>query len=575
MQWKSVRPWRLFAMQVLAWICTGFCAPAAEQAWEVRGEFVGFKAGSDSVVVLQLPDKTRIEVPLAALSEAGRASIEAASTKPAAAEGEPVVVRGPLGKSVTLAVPPILKAVETDAIWCRDAAEAVLVYELFLAGDSVPADTRAAAGKRVEHWRRLAAEKRQRQGSDWITPRQQSQIRREAEEQIQQGVQFLKLGNVKLAEAAFQKASRLDVEDGQADFILGLAFALSGADAGKPLDHFGDAVRRAPSDPWAVHNLAICEFAAGRYGSLVDRFRRVFSVVPQSQLAADNLGLLIANASQMRPKVPDRVVSELNTLYRAVVKDLNLKPLDGGAGRQPILLAMSGSGCMPGPIAGLPPLLEPPDDRIVGGRFASGIVVAPGMILTSRPIADGGGEMWVEDPAQPGRLQPAVEMASLDGPQVSMVRCAGMTAAALPLAERMPDAGSEVAALQRSGGAFGGAGVEARRGRIMPRAEGGGGDRFVHSAAVARGCGGGPIVDAHGRVVGIVAPAPGAEASGNSRGLGVPIDQLWPLLKEQIPDLEPATAEPSAGTWEEVERQAAAATVRVIMVERRIKVKAP
>lgn len=564
---------RLAGVAVLAAAVYGLCGPgavAAEQAWEVRGEFVGFKAGGDTVAILQLPDRSRIEVPLSALSEAGRAAIRsAAATQPGGAAGDSMVVRGPHGKSVTLAVPPIIKAVETDAIWCRDAAEAVLVYELYLAGDGLAAAERAAAEKRLEAWRRLAAEDRRRQGSEWVTPGQQAQIRRDAAEQVQQGLQFLRLGNPKLAEAAFEKASRLDAEDGQAEFTLGLAFALSAADSGKAVAHFADAVRRAPTDPWAVHNLAICEFASGRYGNLADRFRTVFDIVPESQAAADNLGIVIANSSQARPKVPDRVLGELTAVYRGLVKDSKLKPIDAGGGRQPAFLSPSGSGCMPGPIAGLPVVLEPPDNRIVGARFASGVVVAPGLIVTTRPLPAGVGDLWVDDPSQPGRLQAAVEVASLDGPQVSLLRCEGLTAKMLPLADGMPAVGSEVAALHRAGGA-----LEVRRGRILAAGPGVAEGRVVHAAAVSRGGGGGPMVDARGRMVGIVAPAPRADASGNSRSLGIPIQRIWPLLREQIPELESGAAETAAVTWEEAERQAAAATVRVITVERRIKVKA-
>ena len=558
---------------------------AAEGTWDLRAEFVGLKPGNAAVAIFQLADKTRIELPLAALSEGDRDAIRravaakpaGAGGEPAAAAGEPVVVRGPHGKSVTLAVPPVLKAVETDAILCRDAADAVLVYELYMAGDGVPGEVRAAAEKRLGAWRQLAAEKRVRQGGEWITPGQKAQIRRDAEEQLQQGLQFLKLGNAKLASAAFDKASRLDVEDGQADFMLGLAFALSPADAddaGKALARFGDAVRRAPSDPWAVHNLAICEFASGRYGNLVDRFRVVFNAVPESQAAADNLGLVIATAPQRRQKVPDRVLSDVTALYRVVVKDLNLKPIEAAPGRQPALLTLSGSGCNPGAVATLPAMLEPPREWVVGSRTASGVVVAAGHVLTSRRVLVEFGDVWVEDPAAPGRRLAATEVASLEDPEVTLLKCEALTAPPLPLGEKLSAVAGEVAAANKGGGLLSGEPTEVRRGTVVAAPRSDLGNVFVHSATVQRGLGGGPIVDAKGRLVGLVAATPRTDATGNTRGLGIPIEAIWPLLKEQLAELAPAEADGPPRGWEAVEARLAPATVRVIGVEKRVQPKA-
>ena len=110
---------------------------AEERSWTLRATFLSLKADNASVAV---------EVPLATLSEADRAAIREAVEPKAPAEGKgTVTARGPLGKSVALAVPELLKAVETDAIWCRDAADAELVYRLHLAGDSLSAAERSAA----------------------------------------------------------------------------------------------------------------------------------------------------------------------------------------------------------------------------------------------------------------------------------------------------------------------------------------------------------------------------------------------------------------------------------------------
>lgn len=557
----------------LAILLCHLVAAAADRAWEFQGEFVSLKPGNATVAIFQLPDKSRIEVPVAALSERDREAIREAveSTGPATAE-EAVTARGPLGKSVTLNVPVAIKAVETDAVWCRDAADAVLVYELYLAGDSLSAAERTAAEARLAQWRKLAAEKRVRQGAEWVTAEARVEARRMVDEMLQHALQLLKLGNTKLAENELEKASRIDPEDGRAEFILGLAYALSGS-LPKAIEHFTDASRRDPEDPWVSSNLAVCEFVAGRYGGLASRFREILDGLPDAQLVADNLGIAIVNGGAAKPKMPDRILGDLNDLYRHVVQMLKLKAVENVGGRKLAFVTPFGKACSAGPANSLPAILEPPREWVVGSRAASGVVVAPGRVLTTRQVLGEMGEVWIEDPATPGRRLPAIEVASLEDPPVTLLRCDDLQTTPLPVADAMPTAGGEVTALIRASGPLSGGKAEMARGKVVVPARQETGGRCIHSATVSRGPGGGPIVDATGRLVGLVAPAPRAEASGNTRGLGIPVERIWPLLKEQITELQPAKAADPAPQQEAVEAQAGPATVRVLTVEKRVKPK--
>jgi tetratricopeptide (TPR) repeat protein len=555
-------------------VAGSFSVLAADRAWEFQGDFVSLKPGNPAVAIFLLPDKTRIEVPLAALSEAGRNAIRAAAqTPPPVPSDEVVTVRGPLGKSVTLAAPAVIKAVETDAIWCRDAADAVLVYELYLAGDNLSAAERSAAEARLTEWRKRAAEHRVRQGTEWVTADSQAEVRRVGEEMLAHALQLLKLGNVKLAEAELEKASRHDPEDGRAEFILGLAYALGG-NAPKGIEHFLDAARRDPEDPWVLGNLAACEFVAGRYGGLAARFREVLDVVPDAQPVADNLGIVIANGGSLKPKMPERVLADLNDLYKQVVQSLKLPAVEGLGGRTVSLVTPYGKACLPGPATSLPAVLEPPVEWVAGGRAASGVVIAPGRILTTRQVLTDTGEVFVEDPSTPGRRLLATELASLEDPPVTLLQCDTLIPAPLPVAAATPAAGGEIVAVIRTGGPLAGGKPQVARGTIVSTPPQGLGGRFVHSAVVSRGAGGGPIVDATGRLVGIIAPTPRAEASGNTRGLGIPVERIWPLLKEQIADLQAAKPAEPAPAPEAIESQVAPATVRVVSVEKRFKPKA-
>jgi S1-C subfamily serine protease len=564
------------ALVLVAW---GHAGWAAEGTWSLRADFVGTKPGNPAVAIFQLPDKTRIELPLAALSDGDREAIRrAVEAKPESAPGGALTIRGPLGRSVTLAVPEVLKAVETDAVWCSTAADAVLVYQLFLAGDALSAAERAAAEKRLAEWQKLASEKRVRQGEAWVTPEQRAAVCREVESAIRKALQTLKLGNTKLFEDELEKASRLDPEDGRAEFILGLGWAMSPGGAPKAIEHFGEAARRAPEDPWVFTNLAACEFVAGRFGSLPARYRQAFDHATDGRLVTANLGAMLAAVAATRSnKMPERTVRELNDLYHRVTQATGVKPGEGAAGSAGPGIAYAspyGAALPQVPVAGLPALLEPPDQWVAGGRFASGVVVSPGLVLTCGRVRAELGEVWVEDPATPGRRLEATEVASLEDPEVTLLKCDGLVAAPLPLGDKMPVVAAEVAAANKAGGLLLGEPAEVRRGALVsgPRTDLRG--AFVHSAKLTRGLGGGPIVDVTGRVVGLVAPTPRTDATGNGRGLGIPIEAIWPLLKEQLADLAPAEAAASPLAWEAVEARLAPATVRVVGVEKRVRPKA-
>jgi S1-C subfamily serine protease len=283
---------------------------------------------------------------------------------------------------------------------------------------------------------------------------------------------------------------------------------------------------------------------------------------------------MLAAVAATRSKMPERTLRELNDLYHRATQATGVKPGEGGAGGGIAYASPYGAGLAQVPVAGLPALLEPPEQWVAGGRFASGVVVAPGHVLTSRRVLADLGEVWVEDPATPGRRLVATEVASLEDSEVALLRCDGLVAAPLPLAEKLPAVAAELAAANKAGGLLFGEPAEVRRGALVsgPRADLRG--AFVHSATLSRGLGGGPIADATGRVVGLVAPTPRTDVTGNGRGLGIPIEAIWPLLKEQLADLAPAEAAASPLAWEAIEARLAPATVRVVGVEKRVQPKA-
>ena len=111
--------------------------PAAEQAWELRGEVKAVGSDASRLVELRLPDGSTVRVPLVAFSERSQAGIMslAEGAKPTAKEAE-------AGSSIG--------AIEEAVARCRTAEEAVRALKLCLAGGEAglpDADAVAAIGR--------------------------------------------------------------------------------------------------------------------------------------------------------------------------------------------------------------------------------------------------------------------------------------------------------------------------------------------------------------------------------------------------------------------------------------------
>jgi tetratricopeptide (TPR) repeat protein len=564
----------------LAVVACGAFSRAEERAWQVTGELVGLKPGSESTVVIELPTKARIEVPLAALSEADRQVVRSrseGSRQPVAATG-PVVVRGPTGR-VSVPVPESLKGVETDAIWCRTAAEAVDVYRLYLAGDGLSVEDRVAADARLGEWSKRAAEKRVRMGDAWLPPEQRTQARRIAHDQFVHAIEVIRLGNWTLAEDELKKASRLDPDLAAAELVLGLGYFLlkpkvaaeSAGNLAKAIDFFAEAVRRDPDNVNALNDLALAEMFGGKYAAGVSHLVRAAVVGLDDQVIADNLGLIIRDAPGLRPKMPEKLLTELNECYRNLLRHPRLKPL----GTTGAYMLKSATGVPIPAVKGSQSIvdfakhLDEPAEWIADSQRGAATVVGDGFLLTTMRLVPDATEILVEDPTAPGRQLPAREVASSGDSGLFLLRCDGLIAKPLPVAAAGPVVGDEVS--------VGGVGVDGRnrtaarptRGRVVAgtvsTAASTAASGFIHAGAFARGHGGGPIVDRRGRLVGLEAPLPRTDSIGVAHGMGLPIDWAWPLLHENLPDLQAAAAgdDPPAD-WALADTRSEAATVGLI-----------
>ncbi len=536
-----------------------------------EGAFVGYKDADAAVAIFAMPDQSRVELPVAALTEASRSRLKT-PTEPAAT-GESVTARGPFGQSVALAVPAMLKAVETDAIWCATADEGLRVYDLFLAGDSLSEQERAAAQERRKVWLERARVGRVRLGNEWVTKQEFEAAIAESRSLVQSALQSFRLEDAKRAESELEKASRRNPEDGTPEFVLGLAYWLHEGPSANAVEHFSAAARRSPNDPYVLNNLLVCDVQAGRYGSVAERFTRVLNLAPTSQPCADNLGLAVFGATSRKPKMPERLVDRLLDVYRKACQDLKLAPIESAAGRKFTILSPEGKACRSGPLSTLPLMLEPPREWLVRARYGSAVGVSSNLLLTNRSLVVNATELFVQIPGEAGGRFAATEVAWLDDCDVSLLRCDRDVKQSLPVADRGRSTGDEVTAFFTEDGMLSPLKAEKAPGCVVPSPAGVAKGHFFHSAVLPRGPGGGPIVDRKGMLVGLVAATPRTDQIGNTKGCGIPIELIWPLLKEHASDVQAGAGEPEATAPEVIAARAAEATVRVIALEKRVKPK--
>ena len=533
---------------------------AAEQIWEVRGELVAVESGTSEVAVLRLPDGRQLRVPLEALSEASRAAARRVGAKQAADAASASASPEPRDGAGAGTIAESIRDVEADALRCRTAAGAAAVYRLFLAAPDRPKEATAAATDRLRHWTALAEQGMVRLGGRQVSPEEARTAARDADKEVEHAIELMRLGNAELAEEALNKAGRVDPESGRAAFLIGLSYAQLPRNAAKAYEHFADAARRDPADPAVLNNLAVTGILTRRHAAAVDHLRAALASAGDPRPVADNVAwamkLAAATKNDPRNRMPAKTVNDLNELYRVVTQDMKLKPPETIAA--PHLLGPDGTPCTAASLGELARVVAvgwpaPTTTRCLGFVIAPGRVVCPrqAVVLASGSVA---GAVELEVAADRARRCSAKVVAAPEAAGVALLACATLDVAPLPLAEAWPsELGIEV--IGGTVGSWLGGECLVVRGTAVPSEAiaDDSADRglFLHTAVLPRGLGGGPIMDGAGRVLGMVAPTPATDASGNTGGFGVPLTAILRGLADHLPQdagAQPSSDPPVAGS---------------------------
>ncbi|MGI9176984.1 MAG: tetratricopeptide repeat protein [Pirellulales bacterium] len=557
--------------QAAMWFPSGGSAWAEERPWAVRGAFESLVPSplpdTPSMVVIRLEGDRRIEVPLDSLSETDREWV-------ARQAGRPLVSDPPSGKPLaTSSNADEIGHVEADAIACRTAADAVNVYRLALAAGDLSPPRREAAEERLAHWRRLADEGKVRLGQDWVSPDVVEASSRESNSLVDQAIELMRIGNTKLAREMFEKAGRVGRENLRSEFLLALMpLAQKPAEYDRTVGQLTELVRRFPGNGFLMNDLAVCEIMSRRPAPAHGHFGQALQSLPDGRVIADNVGLVVANANKPRSpilKMPERMEVEFADLYRFMLQDLKLKPLSNA--KELVLLGLNGQ---PMPLsqvtaAGIATLAGGADAQRPARVETLGVLVAPCRILADRAVASADTVVTIRNPANAESQLPATVLATLDDPAVCLLACDGLKdvsgATPLPVAATLPAGGGAVVVVGCKPEPLLAVSPRPVQATIVAAAKGDAdGTPFVYAATVPRGAGGGAIIDTQGRLVGITAATPRTDNSGNTHGLGIPVERLWSFLKQYVNGLEPAADDDAVLAADEVQAGALNATVTVV-----------
>jgi len=525
------RFFHVFFMVFVASVCVG-----AEESWEILAVFRALGSGSTDVV-LELADGRLIQVPLASLASDARqkalslAAMSSDDSNSATSESK-ATASAPSSDLLADAAALVQK--------CRSAREAANFYRLLSAVPGLTTGQTAECAKSLRHWDSPEIRDRVRHDRTWVTKDEAVRAENEADAVVDHACELIRLGNPQLAVDSLDKASRLGQGSVRTEFMAGLlAMQQRQANLTKAMEKFSAVIDKQGGNAAALNNLAVCEVMARRPDLAVKHFRQAIESTRNGQVIADNVGGMVAASNGLAakgPRISERVLTEFNDLYRSISQASGLKARSDVGGLA--LLGLNGHTCAVQALTldETMRLSEAcPKDAGHDGVWL-GVVIGPGVVLTSADVAKAGPRLTVAAASPKTDPLPAKLVSSLGDTDYAVIACDGLQAPPLPVATNFPAAGADVLA------------VGARRdivlqvfpsfeaGRILPlRGDvDSSAEFFVHDAGVPAEISGGAVCDSEGRLIG-VSPGSRLVSEYKKLRLAVKLTALRPAVDPYIP----------------------------------------
>lgn len=539
---------------VISTLCLAASDPNESRTWtSAKGnhkiEAALVEVVGDSVK-LRRADGQEITVPLAQLSAADREyvkSLEGDDIGSDLPDGE-----GSKKKIVTAA------ELEAEVAELKSAKQIVMVYKFHLAADDLPPHERKKAEERMAHWQEMAEKGFERIGKTWLSGEEAEKLRTQVKEKITLGYEQLRLGNADRSRKLLEEASKLDPDNINADFIMGMVYSLIADNDAKAIKHFKICLQREPSNVGVLNNLAICYFYEKDYNRAADAWMKAVNISPDTPALGQNLGSLITLASNdRRVKIAKRRLDEVSEAYEKLITK------HGHAPPAKVTFVWL-------PPAGFQTEEEKKADgkkqQIVMGS-GTGFVIAPHIIATNHHVIEGAEKIMILDPNDTSKNLPGELIAADEEIDVAVIRCPTFNGKPLPLCTSLPARGSDIAVLGYPLGSAFGNSVKLTRGTMVAMPDAANDNLCLYDAITNPGNSGGPLVDFEGRVVGVVRAIKGY--TGGVYGMAIPMERAWPWFKKHVPELQDPQKSPVSVpiSLPEVDKRCAPSTVMVLQMQ--------
>jgi tetratricopeptide (TPR) repeat protein len=281
----------------------------------IEAEFVECR---DGLVALRKPDGTIVRVSLSKLDDDGRAFIKqqpvgagpaqpAVHPKPAPgarselAQPEADSALAPAGPD---SEPAEAEPVSTDgtrrirnfvelaeaANRCAAAKEVIVLYERFLADESIAASDLQAAKNNLPLWQSRAEKNLVRLGTRWLDPKEAAAHRARARQLVVEGCHLLEVNQGPAARDKLLEANKEDPDGIEGHFLLGIGYALLARNATTARQHFSECLKRQPGHVPSLNNLALANVRLNRYEDAVREWRKATEATPPPPEILHNIG---------------------------------------------------------------------------------------------------------------------------------------------------------------------------------------------------------------------------------------------------------------------------------------------
>jgi len=477
--------------------------------------------------------------------------------------------------------------VQREAQQCHSAKDALLVYKLFLANNSVPDEAKERVRKQLDSVDVAAAKDYVRLGMKWVSRDDARKAQQQAESLVKEAVDLLDAHNVKVAKESLEKASRIDPDGTRADFMLGVLFALNGRDYIDARSHLMECVRREPQNVCTLNNLAIVEIMLNEPLSAISHLREAKSVDPTAPELAHNVRKVLAECGLKRLNLSSDVESSFSELYGELARSAATeeKASRGWRYMPPIAATIDsddepndssnspkGDAVPPGGDDQTPPSKKsrksvPKKEPATGASVilsgGTGFVVYPHYVLTNRHVVADGRNIFVTDPADPTSKKElkATVIAQSQNPDLAIVRCDELAAPPAGINPHLPGRGTDIMVLGFPEFFDIGTGLKSTRGSLVGLPSDDTDGMCLYDATTNHGNSGGPVCDNTGRVIAVVRV--GYNFMGKLGG-GIPSEQVVTFLHEHIPDFHPIENGEKALAWPEVDALVSKSTVLIL-----------